>query len=77
MTINRWHDLWHCSGQNGYATVLGRLAVPVLVAQAVAPTLARPWWPCCQPALWVLMIGAGLGLVAMLLLLPLRLPRTD
>jgi hypothetical protein len=29
------------------------------------------------PSLWVLMIGGGLGLLAMLLLLPLRLPRQD
>jgi hypothetical protein len=63
-------------GPNGYATVLGWLAVPVLVAQAVAPTVAAPV-VAALPSLSVFLIGGGLGLFATLLLLPLRLPRQD
>ncbi len=73
MTINRGTLPLALFGPNGYATVLGRLAMPVLMAQAVAPTLVAPV-VAALPALWVLLIGGGLGLLASLLLLPLRLP---
>jgi MFS family permease len=76
MTINRGTLPLALFGPNGYATVLGWLAVPVLVAQAVAPTVAAPV-VAALPSLWVFMIGGGLGLFATLLLLPLRLPRQD
>ena len=76
MTINRGTLPLALFGPNGYATVLGWLAVPVLVAQAVAPTVAAPV-VAGLPSLSVLLIGGGLGLFAMLLLLPLRLPRHD
>ena len=76
MTINRGTLPLAMFGPNGYATVLGWLAVPVLVAQAVAPTVAAPV-VAALPSLSVLLIGGGLGLFAMLLLLPLRLPRHD
>jgi len=76
MTINRGTLPLALFGPNGYATVLGWLAVPVLVAQAVAPTVAAPV-VAALPSLWVLLIGGGLGLFATLLLLPLRLPRQD
>jgi MFS family permease len=76
MTINRGTLPLALFGPNGYATVLGWLAVPVLVAQALAPTLAAPL-VVALPALWVLLIGGGLGLVAMLLLSPLKLPPGD
>jgi MFS family permease len=76
MTINRGTLPLALFGPNGYATVLGWLAVPVLVAQALAPTVAAPV-VAALPSLWVLLIGGGLGLVATLLLLPLRLPRQD
>ncbi len=76
MTINRGTLPLALFGPNGYATVLGWLAVPVLIAQAVAPTMAAPL-VANLPALSVLLIAGGLGLVASLLLLPLRLPRQD
>jgi MFS family permease len=76
MTINRGTLPLALFGPNGYATVLGWLAVPVLVAQAVAPTLAAPV-VAALPSLWVFLIAGGIGLFASLLLLPLRLPRQD
>ncbi len=76
MTINRGTLPLALFGPNGYATVLGWLAVPVLVAQAVAPTVAAPL-VAALPSVSVLLIGGGLGLAASLLLLPLRLPRQD
>jgi MFS family permease len=76
MTINRGTLPLALFGPNGYATVLGWLAVPVLMAQAAAPTVAAPI-VAALPALSVLLIGGGLGLVASLALLPLRLPRQD
>jgi len=76
MTINRGTLPLALFGPNGYATVLGWLAVPVLVAQAVAPTVAAPV-VAALPSLSVFLIGGGLGLFATLLLLPLRLPRQD
>jgi hypothetical protein len=74
LTINRGTLPLALFGPNGYATVLGWFAVPVQVAQAVAPTLAAPL-VAALPAMAVLLIGGGLGLIAALLLLPLRLPR--
>jgi MFS family permease len=76
MTINRGTLPLALFGPNGYATVLGWLAVPVLVAQAVAPTVAAPV-VAALPSLWVFLIAGGIGLFASLLLLPLRLPRQD
>jgi hypothetical protein len=76
MTINRGTLPLALFGPNGYATVLGWLAVPVQLAQAAAPTLAAPV-VAALPALWVFLIAGGLGLVAALLLLPLRIPRQD
>ncbi len=73
MTINRGTLPLALFGPNGYATVLGWLAVPVLMAQAVAPTVAAPV-VAALPALTVLLIAGGLGLLATFLLLPLRLP---
>ena len=73
LTINRGTLPLALFGPNGYATVLGWLAVPVQLAQAVAPTLAAPV-VAALPALWVFGIAGALGLVAALLLLPLRLP---
>jgi hypothetical protein len=76
MTINRGTLPLALFGPKGYATVLGWLAVPVLMAQAVAPTLAAPV-VAALPALPVLLIGGGLAFVASLLLFALRLPRQD
>jgi hypothetical protein len=74
LTINRGTLPLALFGPSGYATVLGWFAVPVQVAQAVAPAIAAPVVGALS-ATTVLLIGGGLGLCAALLLLPLRLPR--
>jgi hypothetical protein len=60
-------------GPAGYATLLGWLALPVMLAQATAPTLTAPL-VAMLPALDVLLLAGGLAGACMLLLLPLRLP---
>ncbi len=73
MTINRGTLPLALFGPQGYARTLGWLAVPVLLAQATAPTITAPLVS-ALPALDVLLIcGAGAA-VAVLFLLPLRLP---
>jgi hypothetical protein len=73
MTINRGTLPLALFGPEGYARMLGWLAVPVLLAQATAPTLAAPL-VAALPAFDVLLLyGAGAA-VAVLFLLPLRLP---
>jgi hypothetical protein len=73
MTINRGTLPLAMFGPEGYARLLGWLAVPVMLAQATAPTLAAPL-VAGLPALEVfLLCGAGAA-VAVLFLLPLRLP---
>jgi hypothetical protein len=52
---------------------LGWLAVPVLLAQAAAPTVSAPLIA-ALPALDVLLICGGGAAAAVLLLMPLRLP---
>jgi hypothetical protein len=52
---------------------LGWLAVPVLLAQASAPTVSAPL-VAALPALDVLLICGGGAAVAAMLLMPLRLP---
>ena len=74
LTINRGTLPLALFGPNGYATVLGWLALPVQLAQAAAPALTAPV-VAALPAMTVLLIAGGLGLVAALLLLPLRLPK--
>lgn len=76
LTINRGTLPLALFGPNGYATVLGWLALPVQLAQAAAPTLAAPA-VAALPAVTVFGIAGALGLVATALLLPLRLPRQD
>lgn len=73
LTINRGTLPLALLGSRGYATLLGWLAVPVLLAQAIAPTVTAPL-VASLPALHVLVIAAGLATVGALLLLPLRLP---
>jgi hypothetical protein len=73
MTINRGTLPLALFGPEGYARLLGWLAVPVLLAQATAPALTAPLIG-SLPALEVfLLCGAGAAL-AVLFLLPLRLP---
>jgi hypothetical protein len=74
MTINRGTLPLALFGPDSYAQVLGWLAVPVLLAQATAPSVSAPL-VAALPALDVLLIcGAGAA-VAALFLLPLRVPR--
>jgi MFS family permease len=73
MTINRGTLPLALFGPAGYARTLGWLAVPVLLAQATAPAVTAPL-VAALPALDVLLIcGAGAA-IAVLFLLPLRLP---
>ena len=60
-------------GPAGYAALIGWLAVPPLLAQAAAPTLAAPV-VAAFPALDVLLLAGGLAAVALCLLLSLRVP---
>ncbi len=74
LTINRGTLPLALLGSRGYATLLGWLAVPVLLAQAISPTVTAPLVT-SLPALHVLLLAAGAAALAALLLLPLRLPR--
>lgn len=74
LTINRGTLPLALLGSRGYATLLGWLAVPVLLAQAIAPTVTAPLVT-AMPALHVLLLAGGCAAVGVLLLLPLRLPR--
>jgi hypothetical protein len=73
LTINRGTLPLALLGSRGYATLLGWLAVPVLLAQAVSPTVTAPL-VASLPALQVLLLAAGVATVGAMLLLPLRLP---
>jgi hypothetical protein len=71
LTISRGTLPMFLFGARGYATRLGRLALPQLLAQAVAPTAAAP----LVLALPAHAIFAGLGVAAfaaLLCLLPLK-----
>jgi hypothetical protein len=74
MTINRGTLPLALIGPDSYARILGWLAVPVLLAQATAPTLTAPLVR-VLPALDVFLICGGGAAVALLFLLPLRLPK--
>lgn len=72
MTINRGTLPLAIFGADGYARVLGILAVPVLAAQAIAPTVAAPL-VAAIPALNVLAVCAGGAAVAFILLFGLNI----
>ena len=76
LTINRGSLPMAIFGPAGYASLLGWLAVPVLLAQASAPTLAAPLVDTLSPQNLVIAAAAVCGL-ASLLLLPLRVPNAD
>jgi hypothetical protein len=72
LTVNRGTLPMLVLGPQGYAALLGWLALPVLLAQAAAPPVAAPLigvWP----AQSVLLLAGGVAFGAALLLLPLRL----
>jgi hypothetical protein len=73
MTINRGTLPLALFGPQGYAQILGWLAVPVLLAQATAPTVTAPLVT-ALPALDVLLICGAAAAVAVLFLLPLKAP---
>jgi predicted MFS family arabinose efflux permease len=73
MTINRGTLPLALFGAEGYAQLLGWLAVPVLLGQATAPALSAPL-VAALPALQVFLLCAAAAGVAVLFLLPLRLP---
>lgn len=74
LTINRGTLPLALLGSQGYATLLGWLAVPVLLAQAGAPTLTAPLIEAI-PALQVLLLAGLFSAFAALMLLPLRMSR--
>ncbi len=74
LTINRGTLPMAIFGPEGYATLLGWLAMPVLLAQAAAPTLAAPVVAAIAPR-DVFILAGLLGAAAAFLLLPLRLRR--
>ncbi len=73
LTINRGTLPLALFGPAGYAARLGWLAMPVLLAQATAPTLAAPLTAALSSSSVLLLAGALAG-AGGLLLLPLRLP---
>ncbi len=75
MTINRGTLPLAIFGPRGYASLLGWLAVPVLVAQATAPALTAPLIS-ALPALTVLLLSGCAAAAAVLFLMPLRVPGT-
>jgi MFS family permease len=76
MTINRGTLPLALFGPQGYASTLGWLAVPVLLAQATAPTVTAPLVAILS-ALNVLLLSGGAAAVAVLFLMPLRLPSAE
>jgi hypothetical protein len=71
LTISRGTLPMHLFGEHGYATRLGKLALPPLLAQALAPTLFTPFVQSHSAAevfAWVGITAAA----ALLCLLPLR-----
>ncbi len=70
-TISRGTLPMHVFGPAGYATLLGRLALPSLIAQALIPTLLAPVVE-GVPASWIFAGMAALSAAAFACLLPLR-----
>ncbi|TPG52284.1 MFS transporter [Roseomonas nepalensis] len=71
LTVNRGTLPMLVLGSQGYAARLGQIALPVMLAQAVAPTLAAPLIAGIAGPELLLLAGAVAG-VSALLLLPLR-----
>lgn len=70
-TISRGTLPMHVFGPAGYATLLGRLALPSLIAQALAPTMLAPLLD-TVPARDIFAAIGVLGALALACLLPLR-----
>lgn len=73
MTISRGAVPLALFGPQGYAVLMGRMALPILVAQALAPTLSAPLVAVLPAPVTFGLMGV-LSLLALLCLLPLRAP---
>ncbi len=71
LTISRGTLPLHLFGARGYATRIGRLALPVMLAQALAPTAVTPL-VLAWPALLLFTLMGGTAAAALLCLLPLN-----
>ena len=71
LTINKGTLPMHLFGPHGYATRLGRLALPALIAQAVTPTVLAPLID-TVPAMWIFAAMGGVALLALACLVPMR-----
>lgn len=71
LTISRGTLPMHLFGAHGYATRLGKLALPPLLAQAIAPTLFTPFVLSRSASEVLAWVGVASG-AALLCLLPLR-----
>ena len=71
LSINRGTLPLAIFGPGGFAALLGWLAVPPLLAQAAAPSVAAPAVS-ALPALGVFVVAGALGVVGLVLLVPLR-----
>jgi MFS family permease len=71
LTISRGTLPMHLFGAHGYATRLGKLALPPLLAQAIAPTLFTPFVLSRSAMTVFVWVGISAG-IALLCLLPLR-----
>ena len=64
LTISRGAVPLALFGAQGYAVLMGRMAMPVLVAQALAPTLAAPLVE-VLPAIWMFALAGALATLAL------------
>jgi MFS family permease len=71
LTISRGTLPLHLFGARGYATRIGRLALPVMLAQAAAPTAVTPL-VLAWPARWLFAVMGATAAMALLCLLPLN-----
>ena len=71
LTISRGTLPLHVFGPEGYAARIGRLALPALLASAVAPTVVSPLME-AWPTSWVIALMGGFSLLASACLLGLR-----
>jgi hypothetical protein len=71
LTISRGTLPLYLLGPRGYAVVIGRLAMPVMLATALAPTLTAPLFV-HLPVGWILAGTAAVSAAAALCLWPLR-----
>ena len=71
LTISRGTLPLHMFGPEGYAARIGKLALPALLASAVAPTVVSPLME-AWPTSWVIALMGGFSLLACACLLGLR-----